>query len=169
MGNLLQLKTNYQPTHKFSDDAILALGALLARSYAKDMLDRDFAPADIKDFFAASLDKSFELIQQAEQTAKQAAAKFVENHNVEVTTKGNEITYRNSYCWVNYNHEEQSFNGGDLTDHNNEPRFYSKTRRSHKKAALALKNSFTTETTMYDAMKILQANSIDCRSWCSMD
>ena len=80
---------------------------------------------------------------------------------------------KNSKCIVEYNPEAKHaldfFDGRDLTDSNNEPAFYSKTMRSHKKAWAALQADFNDFTTMYGAIGILNQNGIKCHSYCAMD
>lgn len=61
MAKVLTFKTNYQPAHKFSNDAILALACLLEKSYVGEMLDRDFTPTDIRELFTASIDEACKL------------------------------------------------------------------------------------------------------------
>jgi len=61
------------------------------------------------------------------------------------------------------------FYGCDLTDQNNLPACYSKTRRTHKKAIAALIAAWDDQTTMYDAVRILRANGIKMHTWCRMD
>jgi len=83
--------------------------------------------------------------------------------------KDEKILFSNQYCVVTYDPIEMDFSGRDLTDMNNEPRFYNKTRRSHKKAFENLKAYFSGKTTMYEAMTLITEKGVKCSSYCAMD
>lgn len=169
MGTVHQFKTNYQPTQKFSTEIISKFGNLLEASYVGEMLDRGFTPADIKEFFLAAIDEACSINEYLKEIS--SPEKTMKDINTEALIKvnGSETMFSNSICSVTYDSEEQSFRGADLTDRNNEPRFYSQNKRSHKKAAIALNEGFTSTTTMYQAMNIICSNGVKCRSYCAMD
>lgn len=80
----------------------------------------------------------------------------------------------NDYCMVayepNYGSDKcRCFGGRDKTDRCNEPAFYSKTVRGHKKAWQAVKQAWTDRTTMEQVMHILWDNGIRTHYWCMMD
>lgn len=101
-------------------------------------------------------------IKQTMQEIEEEAVTITEDEN-----GGFQISNKN--CSVSYDPEDKDFSGSDLLDMNNLPRFYNQTKRSHKRAANALKEEFTKETTMYQAMSIICANGVRCRSYCAMD
>ena len=109
--------------------------------------------------------------QAAQKRIEEAAAKrrIERDMNFTVEDMGTGLKLKNQYCIIEYNIKSQSFSGGDLTDHYNEPRFYNTTKRSHKKAAAALSKQFNGKTTMHEAMKIIQGAGVNCRSYCAMD
>jgi hypothetical protein len=171
MGTVHQLKSNYQPAQKFPNAAISEFGNLLEASYVGEMLDRGFTPNDIKDFFIAAIDEACSINEYLKDISTPEIIEVVHDISTEVMIEvnGSEITYSNSICSVSYDSSAQSFDGADLTDHNNEPRFYSQNKRSHKRAASALKTGFTSTTTMYEAMQLICNNGVKCRSYCAMD
>jgi len=69
----------------------------------------------------------------------------------------------------NTDYNPSVFSGSDRKDQHNMPRFYSKTRRSKKRAWKALKKQFTHKTTMHEAAIILSNNGVRTRSYCAMD
>lgn len=79
----------------------------------------------------------------------------------------------NDICIVTYtpsaDRPETTFNGQDIKDQDNLPVFYSTTSKSKKKAWEALKEQFTSNTTMHGAISILWDNGVKCHSWCRMD
>ena len=78
-------------------------------------------------------------------------------------------TLKNEKCSIEYSIEEKEVFGKDLTDNNNEPAFYTKSKRGLQKAFDILKESFNDNTTMSESMKILMDNKIKCHYWCMMD
>ena len=85
----------------------------------------------------------------------------------EIVTK-TETFLKNENCIIDLRSDKE-ISGQDLTDQNNLPAFYNKTSRGLKKAWQALQDSFTAETTMYEAMKILEQFNIRTHSYCMMD
>lgn len=83
--------------------------------------------------------------------------------------KDDKIIFANKYCVISYDPIEMDFSGSDLTDHYNEPRFFNKTRRSHKKAFENLKDNFNGTTKFSDAISILTEKGIRIHSYCAMD
>jgi len=79
------------------------------------------------------------------------------------------IVLSNENTRIEYNVSTKRIFGKDLKDRNNEPAFYNKTVRSIKKAWKALEESFTPNTTMYEATNILRQNGIKTHEWCMMD
>lgn len=78
-----------------------------------------------------------------------------------------ETELKNDYCIINL--DSDSIDGRDLTDHYNEPAFYTKNKRSIKKGWKDLSESFNGETTMHDAITILDKYNLRCHSYCMMD
>lgn len=74
----------------------------------------------------------------------------------------------NEFCSVHLRSDKE-VSGADLTDRNNEPRFYNQTVRGLKKAWAALALEFTADTSMYGAIDILSKHGIRCHSYCAMD
>jgi hypothetical protein len=74
----------------------------------------------------------------------------------------------NGKCYVELRNDKEVF-GRDLTDHYNDPAFYNKTYRGLKKAWEELKDTFSVETTMHDAISILSKHNIRTHSYCMMD
>lgn len=84
-------------------------------------------------------------------------------------TKTND-TLKNEKCLIHLNIAERSdINGRDLTDQHNDPAFYTKTVRGLKKAWEKLSEEFTEETTMYQAINILNEAGVRTHSWCMVD
>lgn len=79
-----------------------------------------------------------------------------------------ETTLKNKKCSIECNGIDK-ITGGDLTDTNNDPRFYNVTKRSLKKAWKALREQFTANTTMHQAEDILNTNKVRTHSYCAMD
>jgi hypothetical protein len=76
----------------------------------------------------------------------------------------------NEKCYVQFNEAERSdINGGDLTDRNNDPSFYTTKVRNIKKAWKELTEKFTEETTMWQAMQVLNNFNLQCHSYCAVD
>lgn len=90
--------------------------------------------------------------------------------SVELNDRG-EYIFKNNYCRVTYRPNAKSllFSGIDLTDPNNDPSFYSQTKRSKKRAFKELEYLFNAHTTMYDVCQILNENNIRTRTYCAMD
>jgi hypothetical protein len=79
-----------------------------------------------------------------------------------------ETTLKNDKCIVELD-SDKKVSGRDLTDRYNEPAFYNKTSRGLQKAWKALQDSFSSDTTMHDVMKILEQYKIRTHSYCMMD
>mgnify|MGYP001589288920 CR=1 FL=1 len=75
----------------------------------------------------------------------------------------------NSKCSVEYDAGKKSIDGRDLTDHYNEPAFYSKSKRGLKLAWADMIAKFTPQTTMHDLLVICQEHGIRCHYWCMVD
>lgn len=82
-------------------------------------------------------------------------------------------TLQNSKTIINYNPAGESaidiLNGKDLQDRFNEPAFFAKTARSHKKAWAALKSKWTETTSLGEACMILRDNGIKTHYYCAVD
>lgn len=82
-------------------------------------------------------------------------------------------TLKNKNCEITYNpnyeYKTDCFGGRDWTDMVNEPAFYSKTVRGHKKAWQAVKVMWSEQATMEQVMFTLMDNGIRCHSWCMVD
>lgn len=77
---------------------------------------------------------------------------------------------KNKYCVIKYTKSRKEIFGRDLTDPNNDPAFYSKTKRGIDKAWNSVIGKFDNNTTMQDVINILMnENKIMCHSWCMMD
>lgn len=75
----------------------------------------------------------------------------------------------NEYCSISFDEAEKSISGSDSTDSYNLPCFYTKNKRSIKKAWDDLTKKFTAKTKMYDAVHILNEYNLRCHTYCSMD
>lgn len=78
-------------------------------------------------------------------------------------------TLENAYCSVSIDVTGKSISGNDLTDSNNEPAFYNTSLRGLAKAAAALVDKWTDNTTMSQAQAILRENGLKTRYYCRMD
>lgn len=91
----------------------------------------------------------------------------------ENTFSGQWKSLLNNHCKVIYNPTAavaaDVLHGEDYDDKHNCPAFYAETKRSHKKAAAALREKFTKDTTMRQAVSILQESGIRVHTWCTMD
>jgi len=76
---------------------------------------------------------------------------------------------RNELSRFSFDEAEKSISGADLTDHNNDPRCYSTSKRGLKKSWLALVEAWTPETTMSAAINILSNTGTKMHSYCAMD
>lgn len=80
----------------------------------------------------------------------------------------------NNNCYVEYNpnygeYKHHCFGGRDLTDRANDPAFYNRTVRGHKKAWQAVKDMWNEQTTMEQVIFTLIDNGIKCHQWCMVD
>jgi len=78
-------------------------------------------------------------------------------------------TRQNDRCAVRYDPEINQIYGRDLTDHYNEPAFYSKGKRGVRAAWDEIKAEFNDETRMHDVIALLQRNGIRTHYWCMVD
>ena len=78
-------------------------------------------------------------------------------------------TLRNSNCIAKYDTIERTIDGRDLTDHYNEPAFYTKSKRGLKLAWTTMIARFTPQTTMQDLTAICQEHGIRYHYWCMVD
>lgn len=106
---------------------------------------------------------------EEEVEAHKKAQEEKKAQEVQEAFKVEETLVANAKCVVTYSPNMKSFSGSCKVDLNNLPTFYNTTRRSHKRAWAALKEQFTPDTTMYQAMGILSANGVRCKSYCAMD
>ena len=81
----------------------------------------------------------------------------------------NKINLENDYCSITYFEKDKQIAGSDLTDKYNLPCFFTRNKRSIKKAWAELKEEFNKNTKMYDAMNILNKFNMNCHSYDSMD
>lgn len=79
------------------------------------------------------------------------------------------MTLVNEQCAVSIDLESKRVSGHDKTDLYNGTTFYNQTTRSLKKALAELQEKFTGETTMWQAMQIIENAGVRCRSYCSID
>lgn len=91
-----------------------------------------------------------------------------EYHFWEVVESENE-GLQNGYVSIIYRAEKKEISMQDLTDKNNLPAGYNRTRRGIAKAFLALKKAFNEKTTMYCACDILRENGLQMHTYCMMD
>lgn len=78
-------------------------------------------------------------------------------------------TLKNENCLVEYREIEKEIFGRDLRDLNNEPAFYSKTKRGIAKAWAEIEASFNDRTRMSDLIDICTKHGIRTHYWCMMD
>ncbi len=78
-------------------------------------------------------------------------------------------TLKNANCVVTYDPEKKSIFGQDLTDHFNDPAFYSKTKRGIKAAWECAKIAFSPTSRMWDVMAVLNSHGVRTHSWCMVD
>lgn len=80
------------------------------------------------------------------------------------------ITLQNKNVWVEYREEKKEIFARDLTDRNNEPAFYTTTKRGIKKAWKRIEELMKSEETrMYDLGKACDAEKVRTHHWCMMD
>lgn len=143
----------------------------------------DYIPEETQEDIAA--DKMYaDLIQnpeKVEQVAKvltfpgvsavetDVAALEVNKTEVIVNDNGKKVEFSNAHTQVTFSYRDKEFTGRCLRDRNNEPMFFSKTKRSWKKALAALKREFHGAMHMSDVIDILVKNNTRCHRWCSMD
>jgi len=78
-------------------------------------------------------------------------------------------TLQNQHCRVEYRQDDKQIFGEDLTDHNNDPAFYTKSKRGLKNAWEAITELWTEEVRMRDLMNICQDHKIKTHYWCMVD
>jgi hypothetical protein len=78
-------------------------------------------------------------------------------------------TLQNSQCCVEYSAEEKEVFCRDLTDHYNEPAFYTKSKRGLKAAWEQVKREWTESTKLHDVQDIMRKNGVKTHYWCMMD
>ncbi len=78
-------------------------------------------------------------------------------------------TLQNKYCRVEYRPNDKQIFGEDLTDHYNDPAFYTKSKRGLKNAWEAIAELWTEEARMRDLMNICQDYKIKTHYWCMVD
>ena len=78
-------------------------------------------------------------------------------------------TLQNKNCCIEYCESEKGIFGRDLTDENNDPAFYSKSKRGIKKAWEVLTKDFTHDSNMYWVQRFLNEHKIKTHYWCMMD
>jgi len=78
-------------------------------------------------------------------------------------------TLENKKCYIEYRESDKRLFGRDKTDQNNDPAFYTKSKRGIKKAWESLKLEFTDESTMYWVQRFLNDNKIKTHYWCMVD
>ena len=76
---------------------------------------------------------------------------------------------QNKNCAIQYRETEKEFFGQDLTDHYNDPAFYTKSKRGLKNAWKAIESRWTEETKMHDLLVICQEYKIRTHYWCMVD
>ena len=86
-----------------------------------------------------------------------------------MTKTNNELM--NSKCRIVYrvDYNKPDISGYDLTDHYNGTTFFTKNVRSLKKGWDQLQKEFNNETSMYEAMNVLDRFKLKCHSYCSVD
>jgi hypothetical protein len=78
----------------------------------------------------------------------------------------------NAKVSVEFSPERKQISGHDLTDRNNEPAFYSKSKRGIIKAWADIEKLFAVfpeTTTMHDILVVLQSYNIQTHSYCAVD
>lgn len=84
-----------------------------------------------------------------------------------------EEVLENKNCTIIYNpgysYKTDCFGGRDWTDNANDPAFYSKTVRGHKKSWQAVRSMFNEKTTLEQVISTLRDNGIKCHCWCMVD
>ncbi len=91
-----------------------------------------------------------------------------ENELQKIETEPGVWHLSNQYTSINVDLNDNGVTGRDLTDLNNMPTFYNKTKKSFKKAFQALLEGFDENTKMYDAARLM-APYIRIRSYFAMD
>lgn len=76
---------------------------------------------------------------------------------------------QNSKCTVEYREDQKEIFGRDLTDHYNDPAFYTKSKRGIKKAWQAIETRWTDSTSMHDLLQICQEFGIRSHYWYMVD
>ena len=79
------------------------------------------------------------------------------------------VLLQNKKCCVEYKETEKQFFGQDFTDRNNDPAFYTKSKRGLKNAWAAINTKWTETTTMHDVLMICQEFKIKTHYWCMVD
>jgi len=159
LAKVIEMKTGYIPAGRFGNDIVNDLANYIEKGLHSmfEDLQQNVNQPDMKELFSIGMNKAVDLFYQS-KTKK-----------AEIKIQGDEIIFVNSFCVITYNPIKKKFSGRDLTDKNNEPAFYNKTHRSHKKAAESLKRLFNDEMSMDDAVRILKENGVTCRTYSAMD
>jgi hypothetical protein len=84
-------------------------------------------------------------------------------------TEGTTTTLRNDLVKIEYREDRKEIFVRDLEDRNNDPAFYTKTRRGIKKAWAAMVAEFNDTFTLYNAHKVCERNNIGTHYWCMVD
>lgn len=79
------------------------------------------------------------------------------------------LTLANTHCIVNYFPSEKEVRGSDLTEGNNEPRFFTRSKRGLPAAWKVLVATFDEHTGMYFAVQVLHYCCINIHTYCAAD
>lgn len=86
----------------------------------------------------------------------------------ETTIFKTETQLKNQFCSIRYNEEGKELTGIDLTDLNNVPSFFTKTKRGVNKAWEELNASFNEGTKYSTALDII-LKKVRVHTYCAMD
>jgi hypothetical protein len=76
---------------------------------------------------------------------------------------------RNKHCTAKFHPERKAITMDDLTDSNNLPSAYNRTRRGIKKAWAALEASWTEEMRFYEAVTLVDTCGVKMNTYYAMD
>jgi hypothetical protein len=76
---------------------------------------------------------------------------------------------KNDFCRIQYDKNSTEIRGADLTDRNNDPRFYTQTKRGVAESWELLSQEFNEQTKFSDARKIIEFKNVRVHSYCAMD
>jgi hypothetical protein len=79
------------------------------------------------------------------------------------------ITIKNEKCSIEYRPDKKEIFGRDLTDHYNDPAFYTESKRGIAKAWDQVVIHFHDNITMSQVCNILHEHKIKTHYWCMMD